>query len=139
MKQDKYSEDEKRLCQEQEQLIIKHTNICETCKTSFKEYKLFGISSTPPCKNFTQALKEHISKCKICNQANQKWNEDSISTTPEMREIVGSIKQGKLPSPNILKKVASHLFKELQMSSDEIRKVSEKADKAVRDGLEEEK
>ena len=136
MKKDKYSPNEKRLCQSQEQLIIQHTNQCHICKTSFKEYKAFGVSNTPPCKEFKKQLERHISSCVICGTANKKWNEDAIDITPEMRQVTGDLMKGKLPDVGILKKVSSYLFQKLEMTSDEIRNISKEADKTVRDSLE---
>ena len=138
MRKDKYSSKEKRLCQSQEQLIIQHTNICHVCKTSFKEYKAFGVSNTPPCKDFMNQLKKHISNCGTCGTANKKWNEDAIPITPEMRQVTGDLMKGKIPDVSILKRVASHLFGKLEMSSDEIHDMSAKADNEVRKSLEKE-
>ena len=138
MRKDKYGPNEKRLCQTQENLIIQHTNQCHICKTSFKEYKAFGVSHTPPCKNFTEKLRNHVSNCDICGIAEKKWNEDAISITPEMRQITGDLIKGKIPDVGLLKKVSSYLFGELQMSSDEIHDMSAKAEDEVRKSLEKE-
>lgn len=138
MIKDKYRPEEKRLCQSQEQLIISHTNICHICKTSFKEYKTFGVSNTPPCKEFMKQLQKHVSNCGTCGTANKKWNEDAIPITPEMRQVTGDLMKGKLPDVSVLKKVSSYLFEKLNMTSDEIGKMSKEADKLVRDSLEKE-
>lgn len=136
MRKDKYRPEEKRLCQDQEQLIIEHTNQCHICKTSFKEYKHFGVSHTPPCKEFTNQLRKHVDNCGICGTANKKWNEDAISITPEMRQITGELIKGKIPDVGLLKKVASYLFGELQMTPDEIHDMSAKAENEVKKSLE---
>ena len=136
MRKDKHKPEEKRLCNSQEQLIIQHTNVCHICKTSFKEYKAFGVSNTPPCKDFMKQLQKHVSNCGICGTANKKWNEDAIDITPEMRQVTGDLMKGKMPDIGILKKVSSYLFGKLEMTSDEIGKMSKDADKAVRDSLE---
>ena len=138
MRKDKYGSNEKRLCPNQEKLIIQHTNQCHICKTSFKEYQAFGVSNTPPCKEFKKQLERHISNCSICGTANKKWNEDAIPITNEMRQVTGDLMKGKLPDVGILKKVSSYLFQKLEMTSDEIGKMSQEADKAVRDSLEKE-
>jgi hypothetical protein len=139
MRKDKYKPEEKRLCNSQEQLIINHTNQCHICKTSFKEYKTFGVSHTPPCKAFTEKLRNHVDNCSTCNGAEKKWNEDAISITPEMRQITGDLIKGKIPDVGLLKKVSSYLFGELQMTSDEIHDMSAKAENEVKKSLEEEK
>ena len=136
MRKEKWSNSEKRLCQTQEILIMQHAEVCSICKQSFKEYKKFGMSNTPPCKDFVNKLKSHINNCDICNQAKKKSDEDAIPITSEMRQVVGDLSKGKLPEISITKKVASHLFHELELSSDEIKKASELTDKAVRDSLE---
>ena len=138
MRKDKYRPEEKRLCQQQEQLIIQHTNQCHICKTSFKEYKHFGVSHTPPCKTFTEKLRNHVSNCSICGIAEKKWNEDAISITPEMRQVTGELAKGKILDVSLLKKVSNYLFKELNMSSDEIHDMSVKAEDEVRKSLEKE-
>ena len=56
-----------------------------------------------------------------------------------MREIVGELKKGNIFSvdPMKLKKVARQIFGKLDMSSDEIKDSQDKANKAVRDGFDE--
>ena len=139
MRKDKWSNNEKRLCQKQELLTKQHVQTCVICKKSFDEYEKFGISNTPPCKYFMNLLSNHVGNCEICNSAKIKYREDGIPITTEMREITAKLSEGKLPDISMMKRAASFLFKELHMKSDEIKTVSENADKLVRDSLEKEK
>ena len=136
MRKDKWDENEKRLCQEQEILIENHTQTCSICKKSRDEYTKFGISNTPPCKEFLNQLSNHVNNCNICNQAKNRWNEDGIKITPEMRDVVGALSKGQIPDIMKMKKASSQLFQSLEMSSDEIRDISMNADKMVRKSLE---
>lgn len=137
MKKDKYNENEKRLCQVQENLTKNHVNSCNLCKTSFNEYQKFGVSVTPPCQEYFKQLTKHMESCGKCQKGNKKWNEDGIPITPEMRSLVGDLKKGNLLSldPSKIKKVVSHLTEKLELTSKEIRDLNEDAEKKVRDGL----
>ena len=136
LRKDKWTQKEKRLCQTQEQLTKDHVRICYICHKSFEEYEKFGISNTPPCRKFTEELQEHIHSCNFCNQAKEKYLEDGIKITPKMRQITAELAKGKLPGISIMKDVASYLFKELNMTPDEIKTVSENADRLARKSFE---
>jgi hypothetical protein len=115
----KWSDKEKKLCQEQENLINNHIATCSICKASFDSYnKNFGIASTPPCNQFTSQMKDHISKCQTCNQANKKWNDDAISTTPEMRSISNKLGKGIMPSKMELENLTRDLKEKLGVKDD---------------------
>lgn len=135
MRKNKHPDSEKQLCQYQEQVINQHLQSCHICQQSKKEYDSFGVSSTPPCKRFMEQLGKHIESCHTCNKANKNWNDDAFPTTQDMRDVVGSLSKGKLPDISKLKNVASHLIKELELSSDEVRQIQEKAEDSVRKGL----
>ena len=132
MKLPKYSNEEKQLCKDQEVMILNHTKICRICEKSFDEYNKFGVSNTPPCKQFLDNLRLHIDHCSTCHIANQKWNEDAIPTIPEMRMVVAELSKGKTPDPRLLRKVQSYLFEKLELSSNEIGELSSNVEKFVR-------
>ena len=136
MRKDKYSQNEKRLCQQQELITKNHVQSCLICEKSFKEYEKFGISNTPPCRFFQKELEKHVNFCNVCNEAKEKYLEDGVKIIPEMRKITAQLSKGKLPDVSIMKRVAGYLFKELNMSSDEIKIVSENADQLARKSLE---
>ena len=135
LRKDKYSQNQKRLCQQQELITENHVKSCFICDKSFKEYEKFGISNTPPCRYFQKELEKHVNSCNVCNQAKEKYLEDGVKIIPEMRIITAHLSEGKLPDVSIMKRVATYLFKELNMSSDEIKSVSENADRLARKSL----
>jgi len=136
LKQDRFATGETRLCEYENTLLNEHRNICNICRISFEEFTKFGLSNTPPCQSMLEQMREHVNSCKLCGVADGMWNEDAIPIIPEMREIVESFKKNQLPSFDKLKTVQSYLFKELMLSSNEIKDMSEKADRLVRKSLE---
>lgn len=131
MLQPKHPENEKKLCQEQNNFINGHCSTCPQCKKSKEEYDKFKISTTPTCKRFISQLKDHIDSCEICNKVNKKWNEDAIPITPEMRKIVYSLSKGKIPDPHDLAVTRTYLMEKLQLSSNEIKDVSTKIESII--------
>ena len=132
MRLNKHPESEKRLCKDQEVMILNHTRICRICEKSFDEYNKCGISNTPPCKQFIDNLRVHIDNCSTCNMANKKWNDDAIPTIPEMRQVSSMISKGQLPNAVLLNKVRSYLMEKLELSSLEINQLSSTIDGIVR-------
>ena len=107
MRTEKYTAQEKELCEIQKALIKLHLENCTVCKSSFESYmkpiKVPGqnneipakIPTTPPCGVFINGLREHIKHCSICNVSNKKWNEDSIPISDSMRLIISKMHDGK--------------------------------------------
>lgn len=95
---DKYSEQEKKLCSEQETVIRNHIQTCKICGTSYREFKQHGIATSPMCITFQNKLREHIDNCIICGIAEVKHNEDSIKITQEIRDVLRL-----MPNPGMLR------------------------------------
>ena len=132
MRLPKYSEEQKKLCKPQEDLIDRHTSECIICKKSRDEYTRFGVSSTPMCKAFESRLRNHISMCGYCQGANERWNEDAIPTTNEMRQVTAILAKGQIPNPVLLNKVRDYLMEKLELNSMEINQLSSNVEKFVR-------
>ena len=87
-KTEKHSIESKELCVDIKNDIENHCKICKICNKSMEEYKIMGISTTPPCSKFEKYMKKHIELCPICNSAQNNWNDDAIPITPQMRKSI---------------------------------------------------
>jgi len=90
-KKEKHPVESKELCQDLQNDINKHCQICKICSKSMEEYKKMKISNTPPCNKFESYMRKHIELCPICNSAQNKWNDDAIPITPALRKAITSL------------------------------------------------
>ncbi len=90
-KKEKHSVESKELCQDLQNDINNHCQVCKVCHKSMEEYKKMKISNTPPCSKFESYMRKHIELCPICNSAQNNWNDDAIPITPELRKSITSL------------------------------------------------